>query len=240
MEMNPAKEECVNLAEHYDIDWYTGEFASVFWNRHNSDEFNLEQLQSVHEDCCKSNQEWGNARSKIIAKLEQLQGRSPSIAGDPSWLRNQDSESTPINPGENIAWLSADDTEMVAAIRNAQLAFTDFVRTHGSASPDESLVKGFFAHPADPLVGEHIYIDAPSISGNTVQGELWFESTGIPGLKSGQRRSIDITRVSDWFFVINGTSHGGYTLPVLAARMDGDELNAACDYPPFKWFKGKF
>jgi uncharacterized protein YegJ (DUF2314 family) len=239
MEMNPAKEKCVNLAEHYDIDWYTGEFASVFWNQHNTDEFNLEQLQLVHDDCCNSNQGWGNARSKIIAKLEELQGRSPSVAGDPSWLRNQDGGSTPITQAENVAWLPADDAEMAAAIRNAQRSFIDFAKMLDSIEPQESLAKAFFAHPANPMVGEHIYIDTPSISGNTIQGEVWFESTGIPGLKSGQRRSTDITRLSDWYYVVDGTSHGGYTLPVLAARMDDDELNAAREYPPFKWFKGK-
>lgn len=236
MEMNPVKEKCVDLAEFYEIDWYMGEFASVFRNRHNTDEFNLEQLEKVHQASCQGNQDWGNARSKVIAKLEELQGRSPSIAGNPSWLRDPITDAKPSMRDGNVRWIEGSDPEMTAAICRAQIAFVEFTKTLGSASPEEALVKGFFAHPADPMIGEHIYLDAPSILGSTIQGELWFESTGIPGLNSGQKRSIDITRLSDWFYVVDGKSFGGYSLPVLAAGMAPEDLEEAREYPPFCWY----
>ncbi|MGJ8639200.1 MAG: DUF2314 domain-containing protein [Opitutaceae bacterium] len=233
---DPIKQQCIDIAEFYHIDWYAGEFASVIWNKDTTDEFNLNALLPVHEDCQKHGIDWGCARSRIVNKLEEIQRRGLSKIGRPSWLVEAASSGDGFIVDGNLRWISGTDKDMGEAICRAQEEFLRFSEKLKCVDAEKSLIKAFFPHLADTNVGEHIYVTDPEIKGTTVCGTLWFEHTNIPGLESGQEVSVDFTRLSDWFYIVDGESFGGYTLPLLVKSMSEEELLEAKQSPPFCWY----
>lgn len=131
---------------------------------------------------------------------------------------------------------------MVAAIRKAQAALPEFAEQLRMDARrilpalEVAVVKAFFPAPGTPAEGEHMFVDQVQIDGESVHGVLASEPSWIPGLKEGQEVRFPASRISDWFYVIRGRGHGGFTLDVLRKRMSADEYREAAEFPPFSWF----
>ena len=141
-----------------------------------------------------------------------------------------------------LFWISGSDTEMKAAIENAQRTFPEFAKELEIESRrivpalDEALVKAFFFEPGTPEQGEHMFVDEVRLEGKIVHGVLVGTPQFVTSLSEGQRVSIPVTRISDWFIVINGRGKGGHTLGVIAKQMGTSAYRKVANEPPFSWF----
>jgi uncharacterized protein YegJ (DUF2314 family) len=223
--MSETFEKCIDIAEFYDIDWCKGEFSDVFADRACADS-TLKAISDTHQANIAAQLTWAEGREAIIATLATMM----------SVIAQRGSDSS------GIAWVEGDDAEMAFAIRQAQDAFQIFVDALNAdqkrAKPllEAAVIKAFFPVPNDSLVGEHMFVDNIEIVDGQICGTLGSEPAGIPGLKMGQGVQFPPGRVSDWFYVVDGVGHGGFTLSVMAKRMTEDALAEAKQYPPFLWF----
>lgn len=141
-----------------------------------------------------------------------------------------------------IHTLSGSDPEMNAAIKKAQETFPEFVKELELESRrvvpalDQALVKAFFFEPATPERGEHMFVNRVRVEGGVVHGILASAPRSVGGLREGQEVSFPISRISDWFIVIEGRGRGGHTLDVIAKRMPKAAYAQASKHPPFAWF----
>jgi uncharacterized protein YegJ (DUF2314 family) len=146
-----------------------------------------------------------------------------------------------MNP-DPIFTLSGDDPQMNAAIRKAQDTFPEFVRELEIESQriipalDAAIVKAFFFDPATPEQGEHMFVEDIRVENGMVHGVLSGTPQSVSGLTKGQNVSIPISRISDWFIVIEGRGQGGHTLDIIAKQMGKEAYRAAAAHPPFAWF----
>ena len=131
---------------------------------------------------------------------------------------------------------------MRKAIALAQQGFPELVReleidSHRVLSALEICVlKVFFPKPDDPEIGEHIFVDEISIEGDQIRGVLADSPIYLWNVKEGQTVCFPVTRVTDWFLVGGGVPRGGFTLDLLAAKMDAEERDSIRDKPPFVWY----
>jgi uncharacterized protein YegJ (DUF2314 family) len=142
-----------------------------------------------------------------------------------------------------IIWIEGEDPEFVKAIHKAQATFVkDFAdplareeQADQCARVDAAIVKIFFPDPADPLKGEHLWVNFHRWTGQWIVGELTGEPN-LPNLRVGQRVRVHLERLSDWVLVIGGKATGGFTLPLITARMPEADVGALTEQPPFCWF----
>lgn len=141
-----------------------------------------------------------------------------------------------------ICTLDGGDSTMNAAIKKAQDTFPEFVRELELESRriipglDAAIVKAFFFERATPEKGEHMFVDEVRVKGDMVYGVLSGRPQTVTGLSEGQNVSFPVSRVSDWFIVIEGRGRGGHTLDVIAKRMPKAAYLEASKHPPFAWF----
>jgi uncharacterized protein YegJ (DUF2314 family) len=66
---------------------------------------------------------------------------------------------------------------------------------------------------------EHLWLADVEFKGNRFQGFVDNHPHKIPGLKFGDRVSVNPDEISDWAYVDNGKLVGGYTIRVLAGNL---------------------
>ena len=143
---------------------------------------------------------------------------------------------------EPIFTVDGSDAEMNAAIKRAKQTFPEFVKELELESRriipalDAAVVKVFFFDPDTPERGEHMFVDEVRVEGQAVHGVISSTPSSVTSVSEGQAVSFPISRISDWFIVINGRGQGGHTLDVIAKRMPPEEYREAADQPPFSWF----
>lgn len=72
-------------------------------------------------------------------------------------------------------------------------------------------------------VGEHMWINDVEFDGENVSGVLVNEPNDVKNVKNGDFVKAPLSRVSDWLFVINGRSYGGFSVHALRANMSAKE-----------------
>jgi uncharacterized protein YegJ (DUF2314 family) len=72
-------------------------------------------------------------------------------------------------------------------------------------------------------------------TGQWIVGELTGEPT-VANLRPGQRVRAPLARLSDWVSVIDAKASGGFTLPLVLARVPEADATALRSQPPFSWF----
>lgn len=127
---------------------------------------------------------------------------------------------------------------MNSAIKKAQETFPEFVKELEMESRrvvpalDAAIVKAFFFEPTTPEKGEHMFVNHVRVEGDLVHGILSSTPHSVAGLREGEEVSFPISRVSDWFVVIEGRGKGGHTLDVIAKRMPKAAYAQASKHPP--------
>src|SRR5262249_2973730 len=139
--------------------------------------------------------------------------------------------------------------EMVAAIKEAQKTFEQYSKELQLESRrvvpalDDAAVKVFFPNPQDPRTGEHMWVNEVDFNNNEMRGTLANDAGWLPGLSAGDRVTFTADRVSDWFFVVDGVAHGGFTIKVVLRRMPPEQFAKYRDGSPVchfvKWYEAQ-
>jgi uncharacterized protein YegJ (DUF2314 family) len=141
-----------------------------------------------------------------------------------------------------ILWLDGENPEMVAAISEAQRTFGQYrdelQREARRSVPlvEDNGVKVFFPNPNDPRSGEHMWVNDVEFRDEEMRGTLQNDAGWLPGLSAGARVTFTADRVSDWFFVVHGVVHGGYTIKVVLGRLTPEEFALYRDDSPVCYF----
>lgn len=77
--MSELKEKCIDIAEFYDIDWYKGEFSSVFADLNNVQSA-LDCLTARHRANVEASMTWIEGRGEILKTLQQIQATNGKFA----------------------------------------------------------------------------------------------------------------------------------------------------------------
>jgi uncharacterized protein YegJ (DUF2314 family) len=73
-----------------------------------------------------------------------------------------------------------------------------------------------------PIV-EHMWINEVDFDGDAISGTLMNDPHDLTNVKSGDTVKIPLNRVSDWMFVNDGKTYGGFTVQLLRSQMTPEE-----------------
>jgi uncharacterized protein YegJ (DUF2314 family) len=140
-----------------------------------------------------------------------------------------------------ISWFEGQDVEMLEAIQQAQSTFPDFVSAIELESRrilpamDDTLVKYAFPATKQRVKVEHMFLSNIEMRGASMYGILNSEPLYTEGINEGDAIEIDLSRISDWLYVVGGIGTGGYTFKVMWSRFSEKEKSYYRDQPPFVW-----
>jgi uncharacterized protein YegJ (DUF2314 family) len=143
--------------------------------------------------------------------------------------------------GEEIAWFSGEDPGMQAAIAQAQKEFSVFQEELALESRrivpamEQCLVKYAFPATKNGVEAEHMFLSDLYWDGTNSVGILASEPMHTDAVQEGQKVIVDPKRVSDWLYIINGKTHGGFTFKKMWESFSNEEKVAYRDQPPFVW-----
>jgi uncharacterized protein YegJ (DUF2314 family) len=99
-------------------------------------------------------------------------------------------------------------------------------------SVEDSGVKVYFPSQSGPQAGEHMWVNEVAFGTAGMVGTLCNDPGWIRGLVCGQRGPFTAHRVSDWFFVVGGVLHGGFTLKLLYRHYTPEQFAERRNEPP--------
>ena len=116
-----------------------------------------------------------------------------------------------------------DDMQLEHAVKHARRTVGQFITALRNPPPNsrDFQVKKLFV--AKDGTAEHIWMADVKFNGNRFVGVVDNHPNKIPGLKIGDRVSVNPDEITDWSYVQNGQLIGGYTIRVLFAEMSSDE-----------------
>lgn len=113
-----------------------------------------------------------------------------------------------------VVGVNDDDERMNGAIAKAQETFPTFEQNWQRPDVDAVSIKIAMETDTDSL--EHIWFQPLEINGDQIKARCANQPVHIPGLKMGDIRTVDRSKVSDWMIMESGKCYGGYTIRVLA------------------------
>ena len=127
------------------------------------------------------------------------------------------------NGDANMYTVNDDDMQLEHAVKHARRTVGQFITALQNPPPNsrDFQVKKLFI--AKDGTAEHIWLADVKFTGNRFVGIVDNKPNKIPGLKIGDRHSVNPDEVTDWSYVENGKLVGGYTIRVLFAEMSSDE-----------------
>ena len=123
-----------------------------------------------------------------------------------------------------IESVSPDDTEMNAAIREAQDTLPLFIEAFQSPTPTQThfLIKARFPY-GNGSAAEHIWVADLSLTDNEFEGVLGNEPIYVRNLHLRDRVIIQKDGITDWMIIDDNRLLGGFTIFVIRNRMADDE-----------------
>ena len=97
------------------------------------------------------------------------------------------------------------------------------------------MVKAYFNDEGAPLTGEHMWVSEIEYDGKMITGVLADTPIQLHSIRTGQRVSFPLERLSDWLYVENGKAVGVFTVKLLRTRMTEQERQAHDSHYPFKF-----
>ena len=139
-----------------------------------------------------------------------------------------------IRPGvepERFA-IKDDDAEMGRAVKKARKTVSTFIAAvqHPTPTQRDFEVKKPYIHDG---VMEHLWLSEVTFSGGRFHGKVDNRPRSIPGLKMGDRSSVNPREITDWAFVDKGILIGGYTIRVLFNELPPERKQAFEDEADF-------
>ena len=127
-------------------------------------------------------------------------------------------------PGDAVMYtVNDDDKQLEHASGHARRTVGEFITALNSPQPgqrDFQVKKLFITKDGQ---AEHIWLADVKFNGNRFVGVVDNKPSHIPGLKVGDRASVNPDEISDWSYVNNGKLVGGYTIRVLYAELSPEE-----------------
>lgn len=142
------------------------------------------------------------------------------------------SDAIPVNPL---------DPEMNAAMQTARSRFPEFWREvskdYKRAIPalGGSMVKAYFNDVGAPTRGEHMWVRDVQYYGKQITGVLSDTPRALRSVRSGDRVSFSLERLSDWFYVEDGKAVGAFTVRLLRNRMSAEQRREHDSHYPFRF-----
>ncbi len=121
--------------------------------------------------------------------------------------------------------VAGDDPDMNAAMDEARATLDDFAAQLDSPQPGQRYFS-VKARLEDGLIVEHVWLDEPDISGDTVRGYLSNEPLNVTGYEIGQPVTTTRDHVSDWMYVEDDVLQGGFTIRVIRDALSAEERAA--------------
>jgi uncharacterized protein YegJ (DUF2314 family) len=124
-----------------------------------------------------------------------------------------------VAPGEsNVYDVAKSDVQIDRATQRARRTVPEFVQAldHPLPGDRDFAVKKLFIKDGK---AEHIWLTDVHFTGNRFVGLVDNTPMYIPGLKLGEKVSVNPNEVSDWMYVRNGQLVGGYTIRVLLTEL---------------------
>ena len=134
---------------------------------------------------------------------------------------------------------------MVNAIKEAQDKFNIFeselIQDSRRVVPaiEECLIKYAFLTPnSTETAVEHMFISDPDFDGTLIKGTLASEPEHAD-VESGDEIVINKAYVSDWLYIIDGKTVGGFTFKYMWGKSSKEEKKMYKKSPPFCWLELK-
>jgi uncharacterized protein YegJ (DUF2314 family) len=141
----------------------------------------------------------------------------------------------------SVISVEADDPEMKAAMQTARDHFPEFWQEvssdHARIRPAKpiAMVKAYFFDSDAPQTGEHMWVRDVQYDGKLISGFLADTPEQVKSVKTGQRVSFPLERLSDWFYVYHSKAIGAYTVKLLRTRMTEKERREHDRHYPFSF-----
>jgi uncharacterized protein YegJ (DUF2314 family) len=140
---------------------------------------------------------------------------------------------TGVMADDRTIGVAGDDREMNAAISEARRTIKQFYDAFANPRKGQTsfLLKVVFV--SDDQV-EHIWLADLELSGTKPKGVIANEPQSR-GFRFKQTVEFDLTRISDWMYVDNGTLVGGYTSRLLRNRLSPEERKKLDAQVPYRF-----
>lgn len=145
------------------------------------------------------------------------------------------------NSQDPIKWFSGEDVGMTKAIKEAQANYDIFLKELTNESRriipamTVCLIKYAFPYKDGSFEGvEHMFLSDIYIENDTVFGTLNSESF-YTDIKEGTKITVDRNFVSDWLYVIDEKTYGGFTFKYMWNTFSDEEKLMYGNEPPFCW-----
>lgn len=130
-----------------------------------------------------------------------------------------------------IYWADGEDAAMQQAVALAQANFKYFWREQYWENRRiipalaMSAVKIMFSGSNEngEEIVEHMWIGDVWFDGETLYGSLMNDPHDLPNLTAGDAVAVPLAQLSDWLFVCDDQTYGGYTIHAIRAMLDDEE-----------------
>ncbi|MDM1384419.1 DUF2314 domain-containing protein [Myroides marinus] len=131
-----------------------------------------------------------------------------------------------------IFYAKGDDPILVEAYKKAQDSFKYFWREltweYRRIVPglDMASVKVAFTQEVegeDEPVVEHMWIGDVDFDGDVIYGELLNQPNVLTNIEEGEQIGVTLDQISDWMFISQGKTYGGYTVQAMRSVMTEEE-----------------
>lgn len=131
-----------------------------------------------------------------------------------------------------IFYVNGDSPEMIAAYAKAQETFKYFWRElsweYRRIIPalDVACVKAVFVQETGPgtePIRENMWINNVGFDGEYVYGILVNTPNELTNIENGAEVKLPVHQISDWLFVTQELTYGGFTIQAMRTLMDEDE-----------------
>lgn len=146
-----------------------------------------------------------------------------------------------MNSKSEIIPVQSADAEMNAAMQTARDRFPEFWREVSAdyqrviPALGGSMVKAYFYDAGASQSGEHMWVSEVEYDGKTITGVLADTPRELRRLRSGERVSFPLERLSDWFYVEGNKAVGAFTVRLLRKRMSAEQRQAHDSHYPFRF-----
>ncbi len=124
---------------------------------------------------------------------------------------------------ENYTHVDSEDVAMNAAIAKAKATTADFLQAFHAQKPGTTNFSVKKAYPVPGGGQEHMWIDVLSESNGVIEGQIDNDAEETKAVKLGQKVSVNISEISDWFYMDGKKLIGGYTIRYFIDKMSPND-----------------
>lgn len=111
-----------------------------------------------------------------------------------------------------------DDAEMNAAIAKSRATVDKFITALNNPTPTQEGFSVKLLVEDDNGDGEHMWISPVKLEGNNFVGILNNEPRDLTNVKFGDELTVAKDEISDWMYMDDGLTVGGYSIRLLIER----------------------